>query len=370
MNRGAIAEISLSAIAHNFRTVKQMVKDRPVIAVVKADAYGHGAVEVSARLLKEGAEYLAVAYLGEAVTLREAGIEAPVLLLFDRLHLDEYIHFRLTPVLHSAACAFELSQEASRKKVLIPVHVKIDTGMGRLGLHNTHAASEVCALSELPGIRIEGLLSHFSEADLADRSFAREQLARFAAIRDALARKVNRKIFSHIANSAAVLGFEDAYLDAVRPGIMLYGYSPFVDQSAGVRLLPAMTLKTRILSLRNLPAGTPVSYGRTFITKKPARIGVLPLGYADGYSRLFSNNAEVIVNGRRAPVAGRVCMDTTMIDLTGVDGAEEDDEVVILGRQGDETVTADELAEKSGTISYDIVTSLGNRSQRFYVENH
>jgi alanine racemase len=370
VSRGAIAEISLSAIAHNFRTVKRIVKDRPVIAVVKADAYGHGAVEVSARLLKEGADYLAVAYLGEAVQLRGAGIQAPILLLFDRPHLDEYIHFRLTPVVHSSAGARELSEEAKKKDVLIKIHVKIDTGMGRLGLNSVHAVDDLIAISELPGLQIEALLSHFSEADLADRSFAEEQLARFNAIRQAIAEKLKQKVFSHIANSAAVLSFADAHLDAVRPGIMLYGYSPFIHQISDFQLLPAMTVKTRILSLRIVPAGTPISYGRTFITKRPSRIGVLPLGYADGYSRLFSNNAEVLVKGKRAPVAGRVCMDTTMIDLTEIDEADENDEVIMLGRQANERVTADELAQKAGTISYDILTSLGNRAQRIYAENY
>jgi alanine racemase len=380
VSRGAIAEVSLSAIAQNLHTVKKIVKNRPVIAVVKADAYGHGAVEVSKQLLREGVEALAVAYLGEAIHLRESGIQAPIILLFDRPRLDEYIHYRLTPVLYSYERAHRLSQEAEKRNARLNVHIKIDTGMGRLGLHGDHALHDLLAISELPGLEIEGMMSHFSEADLADRSFAMEQLAKFTVIRQALEEKLKRNIFSHIANSAAVLSLEEAHFDAVRPGIMLYGYSPLITPVSSdtmkkngpepVKLVPAMQIKTRILCLRNLPAGTPISYGRTYITKRPSRIGVLPVGYADGYSRRFSNNAYVLVKGKRAPVVGRVCMDTTMTDMTEVEDIQENEEVVLLGKQQNEGVTADELAKRADTISYDILTSLGNRAQRIYAEDY
>jgi alanine racemase len=384
VSRGAIAEVSLSAIAQNFHTVKKIVKNRPVIAVVKADAYGHGAREVSRRLLHEGAESLAVAYLGEAIQLRESGIQAPIILLFDTPHLDEYIHYRLTPVLYSYERAHRLSQEAEKRNALLKVHVKVDTGMGRLGLHGNHALHDLLAISELPGLEIDAMMSHFSEADLADRSFAMEQLAKFTALRQALTEKLKRNIFSHMANSAAVLALEKAHLDAVRPGIMLYGYSPLLtlipsgspadkvnkNGSEPIELIPAMKIKTRILCLRNVPAGTPISYGRTYITKRPSRIGVLPVGYADGYSRRFSNNAYVLVKGKRVPVVGRVCMDTTMTDMTEVGDIQENEEVVLLGKQKNEGVTADELAQRADTISYDILTCLGNRARRIYAENY
>jgi alanine racemase len=230
-------------------------------------------------------------------------------------------------------------------------------------------------------------MSHFSDADLSDRSFAIGQLERFNKIRDDLFKKLNKKIFSHIANSAAILSFENAHLDAVRPGIMLYGYSPLSKnaecgmrnaelnseirnpKSEIINLIPAMRVKTKILSIRNLPSGSPVSYGRTFVTRRHSRIGVLPLGYADGYNRVFSNNVEMLVRGRRVPVVGRVCMDLTMIDLTEVDSVKEGDEVVILGQQGNETITAYELAGKAGTISYEILTSLGSYSKKEYINN-
>jgi alanine racemase len=389
--RGPVAEIDLSAIARNLRTVREIAGGTPVIGVVKADAYGHGAIEVSKRLVREGISCLVVAYIGEAVELRNAGIDIPIIVLFDSGNVRDFFDFRLIPVVYSRDTALSLSDEARKRGVIVKVHVKVDTGMGRLGLCGDHIMDDLTAISEMPGLELTGLLSHFSEADLSDRSYAISQLERFNSIREKVSGKMGRKLFSHVANSAAVLTFKESYLDAVRPGLMLYGYSPFTnlpipplekggkggferDRYAGnasaerAGLAPAMTVKSRILSIRSVAAGTPVSYGRTFVTKRPSRIGVIPVGYADGYSRLFSNNAEVLVRGKRVPVAGRVCMDLTMADLTDVGEAEENDEVVLLGRQGGEVVTADELAYRAKTISYEILTSLGSKSRRVYLE--
>ena len=383
MNRGAAAEINLSAIAYNLQSVRKIVKNRPVIAVVKADAYGHGAVEVSKKLFEENVSFLAVAFTGEAIELREAGIKSPIIVLFDTGYIKEFFDFKLIPVIYNLDTASSLSAEAKKKNIIIKVHVKIDTGMGRLGLSGNHIVNDLIKISEMEGIELAGLLSHFSEADLSDRSYAVLQLKRFNKIRETISKILKRKIFSHIANSAAVLTFEDAHLDAVRPGLMLYGYSPINQKSEVfpptelrttspelINLMPAMKIKTKILCIRKVPSGTPISYGRTFITKRPSRIGVLPLGYADGYSRFFSNNAEVLVKGRRVPVVGRICMDLTMIDLTDVKGVKENDEIVIMGKQGDESITAQELAYKANTIPYEILTSLGNKSKRIYVETH
>jgi alanine racemase len=396
VNRGAVAEISLSAIAYNLKFVKKIVKNLPVIAVVKADAYGHGAVEVSKRLIKEGISYLAVAYTSEAIELRDAGIPAPIIVLFDRGDIKEFLDYKLIPVIYDVDTALFFSNEARKRGVTIKVHVKVDTGMGRLGLSGNNVVNDLIKISEMKGIELAGLLSHFSEADLSDMSYAVLQLDRFNKIRKAISKKLKRTIFSHMANSAAVLTFTDAYLDAVRPGLMLYGYSP-IDynqnppypslekrgkgdfESGGqgwegdpvaLTLVPAMKIKTRILCIRSMPPGSPISYGRTFISKRPSRIGVLPLGYADGYSRLFSNNAEVIVRGKRVPVVGRICMDLTMTDLTDVRGVRENDEVIIMGKQGKESITAQELAYRANTISYEILTSLGGKSKRVYFEDH
>jgi alanine racemase len=392
VDRGAVAEINLSAIAHNLKTVYRSVKERPVIAVVKADAYGHGCLEVSKRLIKEGISFLAVAYTGEAIYLRGAGITAPIIVLFDCEDINNFFDFDLLPVIHTSTAASALSREARKRGTTIKVHVKVDTGMGRLGLHGKHVIKDIINIADMEGVELAGLMSHFSDADLSDTSFAEIQLKEFNVIRDALYKKLNRNIFSHMANSAAVLNFEDAHLNAVRPGLMLYGYSPLSQNTPSLThplrggrqrrdgdseswtkipepttLMPAMSVKTKILYIRNIPPGYPISYGRTYVTKRKSTIGVLPLGYADGYNRLFSNNGVVLVRGKRVPVVGRVCMDLTMVDLTEIRDVREGDEVIVLGQQGNETITAYELAQRAQTIPYEILTSLGSHSKKKYI---
>jgi len=397
VRRGPIAEINLSAISHNLHLVQRLVNTRPVIAVVKADAYGHGAVPVSRKLLEHGIAILAVAFAGEAKELRESGIDAPILVLFDHGDVKDYFELDLIPAISTVDLGIRFSEEARKRGRPICVHVKIDSGMGRLGLFGDDVVENVFRISEMPGIELSGLFSHFSEADLADNAFAREQLGRFLHVRERVRKRVGRPFLAHIANSAAVLTFEQAHLDAVRPGIILYGCSPFPARSdprsrrSSVEFrasgtddrrheefgenaqregdfLPAMTIKAKILDIRRVPAGTPISYGRTFITKRPSTIGVLAIGYADGYNRFFSNNADVIVNGQRVPVVGRVCMDLTMVDLTDVPGVTTEDDVIIMGQDRGCKVTADELARRAGTISYEILTSLGRGAHRVYVE--
>jgi alanine racemase len=367
--RGPIAEINLSAIAHNLHFVHRIVKNRPIIAVVKADAYGHGAADVSKKLIEHGVSCLAVAFASEAQELRASGIRTPIIVLFDHGEIKDFFDHDLLPVISTVDTARLVSEEAKKRPGGIKIHVKIDTGIGRLGLHGDDVVKNILKISEMPGLEITGLMSHFSEADLADRSYAMVQLERFNTIRRSIIGQRGKPLFCHIANSAAVLSFEDAHLDAVRPGLMLYGYSPFTRNPCA-DIIPAMTIKARILDIRNVPAGTPISYGRTFVTKRPSTIGVLAIGYADGYNRLFSNNAHVLVKGNKVPVVGRVCMDLTMIDLTDVVGVEKDDEALIIGKQGDHVISADELAGRAHTISYEILTSLGRRSRRVYVEDH
>lgn len=377
MNRGAVAEVSLKTIASNLRIIKKLVKRRPIIAVVKADAYGHGAVEVSKRLLSHGVSFLAVAFTSEAIELREAGINAPILVLFDQRDVEQFFDFRLVPVVYSLKTASSISRMAKKRGSVLRVHVKVDTGMGRIGLSSKNALKDLIAISKMDGLQVTGIMSHFSEADLLDRSYAALQLKRFLDIKEDLSKTLKRTIFSHMANSAAVLSFKEGYLDAVRPGLMLYGYSPFSPSNVSIPLLqsvlnkgetltPSMRVATRILCVRAMHTGSPISYGRTFVTKRKSRIGVIPLGYADGYSRLFSNNADVLIGGRRAPVVGRVCMDLMMVDLTDVKGARENDEVVIMGNQGKESITAYELASRANTIPYEILTSLGSKSVKIY----
>jgi alanine racemase len=368
MHRGIIAEIDLKAVSANLRTVKTLAGRSAIIAVVKADAYGHGAVEVSEALVGAGADYLAVAFTEEAVKLREAGITAPIIVLFDPDPGDILKH-NLIPVLSDRKTALAVAREAAKLGIRIPVHIKVDTGMGRLGLTDG-PAREILEIAAEKGIVVEGIMSHLSEADLADPSFTKLQLDAFNSLKmELLQNGLHIKMF-HIANSAAVMNIPEAHFDAVRPGLMLYGYSS-CDRTAkashSAPLQTVMTAKARLISLRTLQAGTPISYARTFVAKRESLIGVIAAGYADGFSTRFSNNAEVLVKGKRAPVVGRVCMDVTMIDLTEIEGVTENDEVVIIGSQGNGSIGADELAKRIQTIPYEILTSLGSRAKRRYL---
>lgn len=374
MNRGPVAEINLKAISNNLKVIKNLSYGRPVIAVVKADAYGHGAIEVSRHLADLKVEYLSVAFTEEAKELRASGINLPILVLFDP-DIRDILQYNLIPVVQDKKTALAISKEAEKANVIINVHIKVDTGMGRLGL-TEDAANEILQIADLKGLRIEGVMSHFSDSDLYDSPFAKLQIERFNLIRKVLSDNgLSVKLF-HMANSAAIINFPESHFDAVRPGLMLYGYSSIVQINKGqepeiltpdAKLIPSMTIKTKILTIRRLPANTPISYNRTFITKRDSLIGVIPIGYADNFSRRFSNNAEVLVRGRRVPVVGRVCMDLTMIDLTDIGDVGEGDEVVIIGKQGDERISVYELAQWADTIPYEIVTSLGGKAKKLYI---
>jgi alanine racemase len=368
--RGAVAEIDLDAIAHNLGIVKALTKDRPVIAVVKADAYGHGAAEVSRRLENEGIGLLAVAFIDEGVKLRDAGIRSPIIVLFDKYDPAAFFEYRLIPVIHDLQTARRLSEEARKRENPLDVHLKIDTGMGRLGFCDKGEIEQVMGISKMGYLNVRGLMSHFSDSDISDKSFALAQIRRFHEGRELIMRGTGRPLLCHMANSAATISLPDAYFDAVRPGLMLYGYSPFGDKealSSGSTLKTAMRVKAKILSVRKLQKGMPVSYGRTFITERESVVAVLSVGYADGYSRHFSNAIDVIVKGKRVPVVGRVCMDLTMVDVTEIEEVEEGEEAVLLGAQGSQEVNAWEMAGKAATIPYEILTTLGNRSRRVYV---
>lgn len=392
MDRGAIAEIDLNAIAQNFRIVQKIVKNRKIIVIVKANAYGHGAPKVASCLVKQGAPYLAVAYTSEAIELRDAGITAPIIVLFDKDEIPLYFEYSLIPAIHDVKTAQIFSKIAKKRRQKINVHIKLDTGMGRLGFNNINGAAEkITTIAKMDSVEITGIMSHFSDADLADRSYALLQLERFNSVRNSILKKGIKPQLFHMANSAAIMSLPESYFDAVRPGIMLYGYSPIQNGSRDQRgnvsrknkfpessdprilesfLMPAMTVKTKILSLRKVKKGMPISYGRTFVTTRDSYIAVLPIGYADGYSRAFSNNSEVLIRNKRAPVVGRVCMDITMADVTDINKVSEGDEVVLLGNQKNNTINAFELAAKISTIPYEILTSFGNNARRVYINEN
>ncbi len=366
---GSTIEIDLAALRHNLAQVRSLVgRSTSILAVVKSDAYGHGMVAVARELENQGVDYLGVSTCREAVTLRDQGIKAPVLLLLG-VEEDEFstvIQHGLTPVLYRSDIAHMISSAALAAGVQVPVHLKIDSGMGRLGVPYTEAEEFFKSIRPLEGIRVEGLLSHFASADEHDKSFSLLQLERF---RQVLAQAKGMGLafrYAHIANSAGVIDLPDSHLQLVRPGLMLYGAPPSQELRRPISLRPVMTLKTRVLQLKEVDSGSPIGYGCTYITSRPSRIATLPVGYDDGYDRLLSNRGEVLVCNCRAPVVGRVSMCLITVDVTKVPTIKEDDEVVLLGRQGDHEITADEIAAKIGTINYEIFCNLGgNRKKHF-----
>jgi len=367
------AEIDLAAFRHNMDAVKKLIKGKSrIMAVVKGDAYGHGADVIAPEALKCGAGYLAVARLNEAVSLRRSGIDAPVLLFGQSLplHAEEYINYNLIVSVHSFNAAEALSGEAVKYGSVIPVHVKADTGMGRLGIieGGAEAADTVKRIGDLPGIKVHGVYSHFANADCADKSHAELQLERFLKIKEKVLPCFCDAPLFHIANSAAVMELPESCLDMVRPGIMLYGLYPSSEMDRGKTVLkPVMSLKSQINQIKHAGPGFTVSYGSTYVADRESVIATIPAGYADGYSRLLSSKGEMLVKGKRSPIIGRVCMDLTMLDVSRIPDAREGDEVVLFGKQGEEFLGADEIADKTGTISYEVVSGITSRVPRVYV---
>jgi alanine racemase len=367
------AEIDLSAITHNVREIRKVVGTATrIMAVVKADAYGHGAVEVSKAALAGGADWLGVAQLAEGVALRKAGLDAPVLVLgyTPPEQAAEVVQYELSQTVYTGEMASSLAAAAVREGRRVRVHIKVDTGMGRVGWPaELPAAKEILSVAGLPGLEAEGIFTHFATADSRDKGYAKEQLDRFLAMIETLRENGLEIPFKHAANSAALLEMPETRLDMVRPGIIIYGLFPSdeVDRTL-INLRPAMSLKTRVAYVKNVPAGFKVSYGCTFISSRPTAIATLPLGYADGYSRLLSAKGEVLIHGRRAPVAGRVCMDYLMVDVGHIPGVAIGDEAVLFGRQGEEEIAADEVAAWLGTINYEVVCMVSHRVPRIFLK--
>ena len=373
-----IVEVDLACIDNNLRALKNACPDTTrLMAVVKANAYGHGAVAVAKQALASGASCLAVARISEAAELRQAGIGAPIL-LFGDLHEDHVAYAAeqdLSITISSDADAFRLSQKAIELGITLKAHVKVDTGMGRLGicagpLLDTESsptgldrtADDILDIVNLGNIEVEGLYTHFANADCLDKTHALHQLEIFSNLLAALKQRGFEPEIRHAANSAATMEMPQAHLNMVRTGIAMYGLWPSEEVDKTQFLLkPAMSIHSRIIHLKHVPAGFKVSYGSTFATERPSRIATVPIGYADGYSRLLSSKGSMLVRGIAVPVVGRVCMDFTMIDVTDVADAVLGDNVVILGCQGDACITADEIARLTGTINYEVVSSLTRR---------
>ena len=370
MERGDIpgatcAVIDLAAIAENVSRIRKRIgPKRELMAIVKADAYGHGAAKVGVSSLNSGATCLGVAIPEEGGELRSAGVEAPILVLglIQSDKVRKALEFRLEQTICTLELAEALNQIAGTSSRRIKVHVKVDTGMGRIGIAPCHVLEFVRKVSQFPYLELEGVYSHLPSADEKDKTYAKRQIGIFQELLREMEHagfKVPRK---HIANSACVLDLPESYLDLVRPGIMIYGLYPSKDVSRELLLKPAMTLKTNISYIKKVPSGTPISYGSTYRTKKESLIATLPVGYADGYNRLLSNRGVVRIRGGYAPVVGRICMDMCMVDVTDLVDVRVGDEVVLFGKDP----TADEIAEKIGTISYEVLCTLGKRVPRIY----
>ncbi len=359
-------EIDLQAIGANVEALRRIVGPRvAVMAVLKADAYGHGAVRTARTVLQHGAAALAVATLGEAAVLRDAGITAPILALgyTPPWQVREALRRDVQLAVFDGEVARECAAAAAELALPARVHVKVDTGMARLGLAPCGALPFLCELHRLGGVEVAGLFTHFATADLADESFAREQLRRFLEVVAAATSADLRPPFVHAANSAATFHFPEAHFDMVRPGIAVYGLDPSPETPCPDGFRPALAFKTAVAQVKTLPPGAPVSYGATYITRRDERIATIPVGYADGFRRAPSWH-EVLVHGRRAPVVGRVCMDYTMLDVTDIPGVAVGDEVVLIGAQGDDAISAEQAAAWLGTINYEVVSAILPRVPR------
>jgi len=369
------AEVNLSALAHNLGEVRRLVgPDTEVAAVVKANAYGHGLVEVAGTLLAHGADRLCVARVDEGVALREAGIDAPVLVMgFVPPPLyDTALDHDLTLTVCDPEAAAELSAAAARHGRPAPVHLKLDTGMGRLGLvtADRDLYRNILAIASLPHLEIEGLYTHFANADRRDKSHAQRQLVDFVEVTCTLGHDGIDIELLHAANSAALIDMPESRLNLVRPGIMLYGLYPSPEvKTRQVDLRPVMTLKAQVGFLKRVPAGWTVSYGSTYTTPAPTTLATVPCGYADGYNRRLSNRGAVLIHGRRAPVVGRVTMDQIVVDVGHIPGVAVGDEVVLFGRQGEAELHVDEVAALLDTINYEVVCAVSARVPRVYVRD-
>jgi alanine racemase len=366
-------KINCTALQQNYIFMqKKAGAGVPVMAMVKADGYGHGMVMAAKAFQRAGCRTFGVAELREAVLLRQSGMRGDIYVTIGFAEEDTGLIFQyqLTPVIYSHAAAQALSATAVALEQEIGVHVKIDSGMSRLGIFPAEMVEFLDAVSCLPGIKIAGIMSHFPESDNPASTSTPQNFQRFADACRELKNRFNG--ICHIANSGAVLNFPATYCDMVRCGIALYGYHPAGRVTPGdekaMELLPAMSFSSKILQVKSLPAGTGVSYGHTFLTRKQTRIAVVPVGYEDGYCRILSNRGYVLVHGCPAPIVGRICMNMCMIDVNDIEGVQPGDEVVLLGRQGSENITADDIAEKMGSISYEVLCLLGNNNQREYTE--
>jgi alanine racemase len=374
----AWVEIDLKAVRHNFTEIRKFARrqlepkarrDVDILSVVKADAYGHGMLDVAAVIAKEGGAYFAVSNTEEGIILRKALGRKPRIIVFEATLLDQVEHLvkhDLTPAVCTMDFAVALDRAAARARKCLPVHMKIDTGMGRLGIHHTDALGFIQALASFKHLKLEGLFTHFPVAD-TDKAFTLAQMNDFSTVVSGAIERGISFTYLHAANSMGLSGYKNRLFNLARPGIMLYGLYPSENVRGTISLKPVMSVKATVLLLKTISRGAGVSYGHTFKASKDIPVAVVSIGYSDGYLRSFSNKADVLLNGVRCPVLGRVTMDQVVVDITqALDAGQVNvgDEAVVMGRQGKGCITADELAGWADTIHYEITCNLGNRLPR------
>lgn len=369
------AVVSLDAIAHNFEEMKKNIADgTKIVAVIKADGYGHGA-EAIARLI-EGYEYIwgfAAATAEEAIQLKDAGVKKPVLIL--GLVFEEYFQELIQKEVRMTVCDYDmakaLSEEAVRQGRQVHIHIGLDTGMSRIGFADKpESVEEIKRIAALSNIEIEGMFTHFARADETDKSPAEDQLKRYLAFVELLEKAGVQIPLKHCSNSAGIIRMPEANLNMVRAGITIYGIYPSAEVERDiVKLLPAMELKSHVAFVKDLPAGTAISYGGTFASETDLRVATIPVGYADGYPRTLSNKGWVLIHGQKAPILGRICMDQFMVDVTHIADVKHGDEVTLIGRDGDESIHIDELGDLSGRFSYEFACDISKRVPRVYIKD-
>ncbi|WP_317366531.1 alanine racemase [uncultured Tyzzerella sp.] len=365
-----IAEINLDNIAYNMANIRKSVDEKTkIMAIVKADAYGHGSVEVAKTALYNGADWLGVAIIDEAIELRKNNIFEPILILGNTIEykLLQVIKYNITQTIFSYDIAKKLSDEALKIKKSVDIHIKIDTGMSRLGfLPTEESIEEIMAIKKLPYINITGIFTHFATSDMEDKNFTKEQFEKYMWIIDKLEKRGINNLIKHVSNSGAILDLQEYRLDMVRAGIILYGMYPSTQVLKNIDIKPAMSLKTYVTYVKEIEPNVSVSYCRTYFTNKKTKIATIPVGYADGYARILSNKARVFVNGYYANVVGNICMDQFMIDVTNIPNIKQGDIVTLMGQD----ITAEELARLQNTINYEIVCNIGKRVPRVYIKNN
>lgn len=366
-------EIDLDNLAHNIREVSNIVgEDTLITAVVKANAYGHGSLEVGKVFLENGANRLGVSTLSEAVELRKGNIDAPILILnhTPRERYGDIVYYDLITNVYNYEDTKALSKEAVNLGKKVKIHIKIDTGMGRIGfLPDEESIEKIIEIGNLDNVEIEGIFSHFARADEEDKSYTREQYRRFSWVIDRLKEKGMEIPIKHISNSAGIIDTPEYNMDMVRAGIILYGYYPSNEvKKDRLKIKPAMTLKSYISNIKIVEKGTGIGYNQLFTTYRKSIIGTIPIGYADGYSRMLTGKGEVSIHGKRVPIIGRICMDQMMVDLTDVDDVKIGDRVVLFGYGDSSYPSVEEIAETLGTVSYEIICMMGRRLPRIYVK--